>query len=391
MPANFVGPTFLTGASVLVNGRFRPGQGVLITHTRIAAVLPADSKPAATRVALPAGSLLAPGLIDIQVNGGGGLLFNNAPNQATARAIAAAHRSLGTTSILPTLITDDPGRMREAAGVVAEPGYGVLGLHFEGPFLGAAKPGVHPPEHIRAPDEDDLVLLEQLGRRASGRLLLTVAPETVDDATLRRLAEAGVILSAGHSAATFERTGQAIQAGITGFTHLFNAMPPVSAREPGIALAALLDRGAYCGVIADGIHVHPALLRLLFAAKPDRTILVSDAMPPTGTDLQSFVLQGRLIHRARGSLRTADNVLAGADICLADAVRFCVRELGLPPEQAIGMATAAPADFLRVRQKIGRIAAGLRADLVLLGPDLDVLGTWLGGDFQGDPAVARAA
>jgi N-acetylglucosamine-6-phosphate deacetylase len=168
-------------------------------------------------------------------------------------------------------------------------------------------------------------------------------------------------------------------------------MPPVAARDPGIALAALLDPSTYCSVIADGIHVHPALLRLLFAAKPDRTILVSDAMPPTGTELASFMLQGRVIHRAEGSLRTADNVLAGTDICLADAVRFCVRQMGLPPEQAIGMATAAPADFLRVRQKIGRIAPGLRADLVLFGADLDVLGTWVGGDFQGDPAVARAA
>jgi N-acetylglucosamine-6-phosphate deacetylase len=364
---------------------------VLISHGRIASVLPADAKPAATRCALPPGSQLAPGLIDIQVNGGGGLLFNDAPTQETARAIAAAHRLLGTTSILPTLITDAPEQMREAAAVVAEPGHGLLGLHFEGPFLSPAKPGIHPPEHIRGPDDSDLAMLEQLGRRTSGRLLLTVAPEAMDDAALRRLADAGVILSAGHSAATFERTGQAIQAGIAGFTHLFNAMPPIAAREPGMALAALLDPAVYCGVIADGIHVHPALLRLLFAAKPDRTILVSDAMPPTGTDLQTFVLQGRLIHRSAGSLRTAENVLAGTDICLADAVRFCVRQMGLPADQVIGMATSAPADFLRVRQKIGRIAPGLRADLVLFGPDLDVLGTWVGGEFQGDPAVAQAA
>jgi N-acetylglucosamine-6-phosphate deacetylase len=384
-------PSFLTGANILVNGRLRAGQGLLISHGRIASVLPADAKPAATRHALPPGSLLAPGLIDIQVNGGGGLLFNDAPTQETARAIAAAHRRLGTTSILPTLITDAPARLQQAAAVRAEPGHGLLGLHFEGPFLGPTKPGVHPLDHIRAPDEADLALLEQVGRRASGRLLLTVAPETVGDDDLRRLADAGVILSAGHSAASFERTVQAIQAGITGFTHLYNAMPPLTSREPGIATAALLDPTTYCSVIADGIHVHPAMLRLLLTTKPDRTLLVSDAMPPTGTDLRSFALQGRLIHRAAGSLRTADDVLAGADICLADAVRFCVHQLGLPPEQAIGMATAVPADFLRLRDKVGRIAPGLRADLVLFGPDLDVLGTWLGGDFQGDPAIARAA
>ena len=378
--------TFLTGARLLADGAWLSGHGVLVEGGRIAAVLPDTAAPAATRIALPAGTLLAPGLIDLQVNGGGGVLFNDRPDQDSARAIAAAHRRLGTTSILPTLITDTAQAMQDAATVQAEPG--LLGLHFEGPFLSRDRPGVHRAELVRAPAEADLVFLEALARRT--RILLTVAPESVPDAQLARLAGAGVVLSAGHSEASFERTGAALDAGVTGFTHLFNAMPPQAARAPGIAAAALASADAWCGVIADGIHVHPAMLRLLLAAKPDRVVLVSDAMPATGTTATSFSLQGRIIHRADGALRTQDGTLAGADICLADAVRFCVRVLGLPSARALRMATAAPADFLGVAASHGRIARGLQADLLLLTERLDVLGTWLAGAWDGEPGVLPA-
>ncbi len=370
---------FLTGARMLVDRQWLSGHGLLVEDGRIAAILPDTTPVDAVAKTLPAGSLLAPGLIDIQVNGGGGLLFNDRPTQATARAIAAAHRRLGTTSILPTLITDVPEKMALAAEVLAEPDHGVLGLHFEGPFISLEKPGVHPAAHIRQPSEGDLRLLERLGRRRPGRILLTVAPEIIDVASHRRLAEAGVVLAAGHSIADAECMSAALSAGVTGFTHLFNAMPPLSARAPGLACVALTDADSYAGVIADGIHVHPTMLRLLLAAKPERTMLVSDAMPPTGTDLASFELQGRIIHRTRGSLRTADGTLAGADICLADAVRFCVRALGVPLEAALHMASAAPAEFLGLGGEMGRIAVGLRADLVLFEEDLAILGSWVGG------------
>ncbi len=256
--------TFLTGASLLVRGAWLPDHGVLIEGTRIAAVLPHSARPEATHIALPPGTLLSPGLIDLQVNGGGLLLLNDQPDQATARAIAAAHRRLGTTSILPTLITDTPQAMRAAATIQPEPG--ILGLHFEGPFISPDRPGVHRPDLIRPPTEADLAFLETLARTTP--ILLTVAPETVPDAQLARLRAAGITLSAGHSAASFERTTDALAAGITGFTHLFNAMPPLAARAPGIAAAALTHPTAWCGIIADGIHVHPAMLRLLLATKP---------------------------------------------------------------------------------------------------------------------------
>jgi len=189
------------------------------------------------------------------------------------------------------------------------------------------------------------------------------------------------VVSAGHSVADAEVAAQALDAGLSGFTHLFNAMPPLSARAPGMAAAALIHAECWCGVIADGIHVHPAMLRLLLAAKPERTILVSDAMPTTGTDAAGFVLQGRAVHRQDGALRTQDGTLAGADICLADAVRYCVRMLGMDRARAIRMATAAPAAFMGLGHQ-GQIRAGAQADLTLFSAELDVLGTWLAGEWK---------
>ncbi len=369
---------FLTNAAVLCEGAWCTGQGVLLEGGLIRAVLPERHAVAAERVVLPSRSLLAPGLIDIQVNGGGGVLFNDAPTPQAARVIAAAHRRLGTTGLLPTLITDTQDRFFEAA-VAAAVGAGVLGIHFEGPFLGPLRPGVHQASLIRAPEEADLVCLEALARRLP--VLLTVAPETVDVPTLRRLRAAGIVLSAGHSAACFEVTQAALAAGITGFTHVFNAMPPLSSRAPGIAAAALLHAQSFCGVIADGVHVHPAMLRLLLATRSaEKMILVSDSMPPAGTDATSFDLLGRVIYRRDGRLVTEDGTLAGADLCLAEAVRRAVDFLGITAAQALGMASASPAAFLGIDDVRGHIRPGYAADLVLLTEGLDVLGTWVGGE-----------
>ncbi len=378
---------FLTGAAVLQGRRWVHGHGVLLAHGRIAAVLPDTRAPDAPRVALPQGSLLAPGLIDIQVNGGGGYQFNDAPTPAAARAIAAAHRLLGTTAILPTLITDTR-QMLQAAAEAAVCGDGVLGIHFEGPFLSPARPGVHPASLIRPPEAADIALLRALAARLDGPVMVTLAPEMVTDDVLAELAGAGILLSAGHSEASWERVAAARHAGLRGFTHLFNAMPPLSARAPGIAAAALLAAGqggdgqSWVGVIADMIHVHPAMLRLLLATRPpERIVLVSDAMAPTGSDIAAFGLQGRTIYRRDGRLVTAEGTLAGADLCLAEAVRRVVRQLGVPVADALIMATQAPAEFLRVDHRLGRIAPGYQADLVLLSAALDVLGTWVCGEW----------
>ncbi|HMG53938.1 MAG TPA: N-acetylglucosamine-6-phosphate deacetylase [Kofleriaceae bacterium] len=390
----------LLGARVFTGDRIVDGHAVLLDGARIAAVLPVADAPGDAPVRrLPADTLLVPGFIDAQVNGAGGVLFNDAPTAATALAIAAEVRRTGTTGVLPTLMTDDPARLRQAcdaaAEAVAHPTGGVLGVHLEGPFLSPDRPGVHRPQWMRAPLPADIDFLIAAARRiagAAGRLVVTLAPERVDDRDIARLAGAGVIVAAGHTAASFERTRAALAAGVRGFTHLFNAMPPMLNRAPGPVAAALADPDAWCSVIVDGLHVHPALLRLLVQVKPPgKVLLVTDAMSPSGTDATSFQLFGRTILRQAGRLVTEDGTLAGADIDLAGAVRNCVELLGLPLEDSLRMASLYPAAYLGLDRELGRAAPGYRADLALLRPDLSVLATWVAGDEQWYGAAASLA
>jgi len=381
----------LTGARLFTGDRIVEGHAVVIDGERITAVVPVAEAPAEPRPRrLPGDALLVPGFVDVQLNGAGGILFNDTPTAEAALAIAAVARRTGTTGILPTLMTDEKAKLRQAcdaaALALARPGGGVLGLHLEGPFLSPVRPGVHSPRWMRKPDPGDIELMvsmaeQRLGDR--GRLLVTLAPEHVDDRDLARLAAAGITLAAGHTAATLERTQEALAAGVRGFTHLFNAMPPIVSRQPGPVTAALADRDSWCSIIADGQHVHPALLRLIIQIKPrGKVFLVTDGMPPTGTDATSFTLFGRTIFRRGGRLVAEDDTLAGADIDMAASVRNCVQLLDLPLEDSLRMASLYPAAYLGLDDQLGRVAPGYRADLTLLRPDLTVLATWVGGDDQ---------
>jgi N-acetylglucosamine-6-phosphate deacetylase len=380
----------LAGGRVFTGDRIVDGAAVVLDGARIAAIVPAAEAPVDARARrLPADSLLVPGFLDLQVNGAGGVLFNDAPTADAALAIAAAVRRTGTTGMLPTLMTDERPKMQiacEAVAAARQRSGGVLGLHLEGPFLNPERSGVHSARWMRKPDAADIELLVAMARRSGdgcGRLLLTLAPECVDDRDIARLAAAGIALSAGHTAATAERTEQALAAGVRGFTHLFNAMPPIVNRQPGPVTAALAAREAWCCIIADGLHVDPALLRLLIHIKPPgKVVLVTDAMPPSGTDATSFELFGRTVLRKGGRLATEDGTLAGADIDMAASVRNCVQLLGVPVEEALRMAALYPASFLGVADQLGRTAPGYRADLALLRPDLTVLATWVAGDEQ---------
>jgi N-acetylglucosamine-6-phosphate deacetylase len=374
---------FLTGARLFTGRETLDGIGVLIEDGTILDLCPAPGVGAIVR--LPEDALLVPGFIDAQVNGGGGVLFNDHPTEAAIRTIVAAHRRFGTTGLLPTFITDDAAKMhaagQAAASLAARRGSGVLGLHLEGPFLNPERRGVHNAAFIRRPEPAEIDALCALaGHFPGGRLLVSLAPEMVGDDAITRLAASGIAVSGAHSAAGFERVEAAIVAGLSGFTHLFNAMPPLANRAPGIAAAALADPGAWCGIIADGIHVHPALLRLALAVKPrGKVFLVTDAMPPLGTDAKEFVLYGEKITRRDGRLTAAGGTLAGADLDLPQAIRNCVTLLGLDLEEALRMASLYPAEFLGLADRRGRIAPGYAADLTLLGPDLEVLGTWVDG------------
>jgi len=384
---------FLTGAKIFTGDRTVTGQALVVENGVIQGLVPSGSVPSGSDVVrLPADSLLAPGFIDAQVNGAGGVLFNETPTVDAALAIAAALRPSGTTGLLPTFITDDRSKMAQAcdAAVAAadQQASGVLGLHLEGPFLSRERPGVHDPRYIRAPDEADLSLLEALPARFGphARFLLTLAPEQVSDTAISRLSASGVVVSLGHTAASYDRTTEALHAGARGFTHLFNAMPPVANREPGPVGAALDSSAAWCGIIADGIHVHPSLLRAAIASKrTGQVFLVTDAMSPVGTTAESFVLYGRTILRRDGRLTTEDGVLAGADIDMISSVRNCIRLLGLPGEEALRMASLYPATFLRLDHELGRIAPGYKANLVLLAgaePDWQVAATWIRGQVS---------
>ncbi len=359
----------------------RAHAAAVIEDGHIAAIVPRGEMHAGLeQIVLPDGAWLAPGFIDIQVNGGGDVLFNDDPSPATIKTMAAAHRRFGTTAMLPTLITDSDEKMERAATAVAEAARenpSVLGIHFEGPYLSPEKPGVHARSLIRQARPSDMARLTAL---KSGVTLVTLAPECLPKGFIDALRAAGARISLGHSNATYDETVAAMAEGVTGFTHLFNAMRPLSAREPGPIAAALESEQAFYSLIADGVHVAPAMLKLALRGK-GRPILITDAMPPVGGRKSSFDLYGERISVADGRCARADGTLAGAALDMATAVRHCVSLLNVPLPQALHYASAAPADFLGLGDRLGRIAPGYRADLVALEPDsVTVLRSWVAGE-----------
>ena len=332
---------------------------------------------------LPTGSFLTAGFIDLQVNGGGGILLNDQPTADGMRAIARAHRRYGTTACLPTLITDTRERMRAAIAAArsAAGKDGIIGLHLEGPFISPQRPGVHRPDRILQPASGDLELLCELA--GAGRSLITLAPECVPAGFVLTLASSGVRVSIGHSEASAAAAMRAVTEGATGVTHLFNAMPPLSARAPGIVGAALAEPRLTAGLIADGIHVDPISVQAAFAAKgPDRIALVTDAMPTVGTSLDRFDLAGRTIRLADGRLTTAEGTLAGAHLDMASAVRNAVRLANVSLDDALRAASLTPARFLGLDNERGAIVAGARADLVAMTEELTVIATWINGEIE---------
>lgn len=374
----------LVNARIFTGLEWVPGHALVLENGRIAQLVPEARVPREASREDLGGRVLAPGFMDLQVNGGGGLLFNEAPTPETIAAIGAAHRRFGTTGFLATLITTDAATMAAATeaarAAIAAGTPGVLGLHFEGPHLNPARKGVHEERCMRPLDEAALALLMPCG---TGRTLVTLAPERVPPDRIRTLAANGVVISAGHTDATFAQLHAALEEGLGGFTHLFNAMSPLAAREPGAVGTALADPRPWCSIILDGHHVHSESARIAWRAKPrGKLFLVTDAMPPVGTTATSFMLGGRRIEVRGGRCTTADGVLAGSMLDMASAVRHAVREIGIPLEDALAMASSYPAQCLGIAHERGRIAPGLHADLVLLDEGLQVQATWIGGEAE---------
>jgi N-acetylglucosamine-6-phosphate deacetylase len=375
-------PIALINGRVLREQALVEGQCVLLEGGRILDIVPQGhpSSRGATPVDLR-GNLLLPGFIDSQVNGGGGVLFNDSPSVECIRQIGRAHRRFGTTGFMPTLISADldvVARAIAAARGAIEAGVpGVLGIHIEGPFLNVERKGVHDPAKLRELDTSAVGLLTSLG---IGRTLVTLAPEMTKPEIIQKLTKAGIIVSAGHTNATYAEVVAALHHGLTGFTHLFNAMSQLTGRKPGVVGAALENLDSWCGIIVDGQHISPVVLRLALRCKPSsRFMLVTDAMPSVGTEARSFKLQGRDITVSGSVCIDEDGRLAGSNIDMASCVRNAMSLLGVSLPEAVRMASLYPAEFLGLSHELGRIEPGYRANLVLADEKLNILETWIDG------------
>ncbi|MDT3381064.1 N-acetylglucosamine-6-phosphate deacetylase [Labrys neptuniae] len=357
---------------------------VIVDGEHIEAIVPRSAVPAGMAVETIETGFIAPGFIDLQVNGGGGVMLNDSRDAETIAAICAAHAQFGTTALLATLITDTPAITAEAleAGAEAErrkvPGF--LGLHIEGPHLAVSRKGAHDPQLIRPMEETDLARLIA-ARGQVPVLLTTVATESVTPAQIRRLAEAGLVVSIGHSDAEYGDVVAAAEAGASMATHLFNAMSQIKNREPGLAGTAIALGGLSAGLVADGIHVDPITIDIALRAKkqPGRIFLVTDAMATIGTDMRQFTLNGRVIKRENGRLTLDDGTLAGADLDMISAVRFMHERIGLDLGEALRMASLYPAMAVGMDRHYGRLDRGSRSDMVVLTDDLAIASVRIGG------------
>ncbi|SHE45567.1 N-acetylglucosamine 6-phosphate deacetylase [Marinomonas polaris DSM 16579] len=326
---------------------------------------------------------LAPGFIDVHVNGGGGALFNHTPTIEALERMVAVHAQFGTVAMMPTLISDDYEIMSQAHQTVCQAlkqnMAGILGMHYEGPYLNPIRRGVHNESKLRKPTEGKLATLLEVSR--SGKLMLTLAPEQVPEGFIEWLVSEGAIVCIGHSAASYDQARQAVMSGARGFTHLFNAMTPLVSREPGVVGAALqTDKPTWCGLIADGYHVHPASMRVAIAAKGcEHMLLVTDAIQSVGSDEKEMPFLGKKVLRSEGKVTTEDGTLAGSDLDMATAVRNTISLIGRTPAEALQMASLRPAEFLGIEHHFGRIKAGYRASLVALSEDFFVQSTWIDG------------
>jgi N-acetylglucosamine-6-phosphate deacetylase len=371
---------FTIAAPQLFDGTAMQGPALVTVSSGLVERVSFDEAQPGTMTTLPDDAILAPGFVDVQVNGGGGVLLNDEPTENGVRRIVEVHRRTGTTGCLPTLITDSTDVIERLAAIAPAASQipGVLGFHLEGPALNKARKGIHLDSHIRVPNVRDLAAMKSFG--SCGRSIVTLAPECVPPSLIDDLLKAGLRISVGHSDAAAIQIRQAVERGVTGVTHLFNAMSQLTAREPGAVGVALDDERLFAGIICDGLHVDPASLRIAIRCKGrDRLMLVTDAMALVGTDQRSFLLQGRRITLQGERLVSPDGTLAGAHLTMMQAVRNATAWLGIGIADALTMASRTPATFLGLGSKLGSIAPGYRADLVAFNSKFEVIETWVAG------------
>ncbi|MGH1482211.1 MAG: N-acetylglucosamine-6-phosphate deacetylase [Geminicoccales bacterium] len=375
------------GASIFDGDRRHDDHALIVQGDRVQSIVPDADRPGnAEKIDLDGGTL-APGYVDLQVNGGDGIMFNDDPSIKTLQRMADAHMRLGATSILPTLITDTPDRTHAAIAAVrqaiAQDVPGIIGLHLEGPHLSIARKGAHDPDLIRPMGTSDLAVLVDAAQQLPC-LKISVAPEVVAPDQIRALRDAGAVVSLGHSDADYDTCVLAAKAGASCVTHLFNAMSQIGNREPGLVGAALGLGSLSAGLIADSIHVHPQNMATALRGKagPGQLFLVSDSMATAGSDITGFTLNGRPIRRANGHLTLEDGTLAGADLDLTTAIRVLVQDVGHPFDDALRMATSAPAKVIQQPHSVGLLAAGMPANFILLSEMIQLVDIWRAGQLM---------
>lgn len=374
--------TAYCGAAIFDGSQLHHDRALVVEGSEVVG-LSRDVPPLAVRRTLPGGVLL-PGLVDLQVNGGGGEMVGATTDAAALGRIAAAHLRLGTTATMPTLITESAAVTARVldAGLKARGLPGFLGLHLEGPHLDPRRAGAHDPALIRPMTEEDCDRLCAAAQQLP--LIVTLAPVAASLAQIAKLSRAGVIVSLGHAEARAAEVQAAIGAGARMGTHLFNAMSPLGHREPGM-VGALLASALPLGLIADGHHIHPDVLRIALAARPEGLFLVTDAMAVAGTDADHFFLNGRKVLRQDARLLLEDGTLAGADLTLPAAIALLIKTLGIAPTRAFAMATAIPAEALGLSARIGHLLPGRQADFVHLDADFALAGVWSQGERIATP------
>jgi N-acetylglucosamine-6-phosphate deacetylase len=370
----------ISGARILARGKWLVDHAIIVHDDTIAAIVATTDIAPDIETQHVKGGMLLPGFIDTQVNGGGGVLFNDTPTVDGIATIAAAHRKYGTTAMLPTLISDDldviASAIKAVDQAIAMGVPGIIGIHIEGPFLNEGKRGIHNSDKFRRLDSAAIELLSSL---KNGKTLVTLAPELAPKGSISALVENGIVVAAGHSLASYDDMQSGIAEGITAITHLFNAMTQMESRMPGVVGAAF-DSDLICGIIVDGHHVHPASLRATYRAKgASELMLVTDAMPTIGSDSTHFKIGNAEINLMDDMLRSADGTLAGSHLDMATAVKNSCHMLNIEMSEASIMASATPAKLMGLSDSYGQISPGYRADLVLIDNDYGVQSTWIGG------------
>ena len=377
----------ITGSKLFNGIDFIENKALLIEDQHIAGIVNKDAIPTDFQVKKLEGGILSPGFIDLQVNGGGGKLFNNSPDKESLNTIISAHQYFGTTSIMPTVISDSLNILQKCTDTISneiDNNHSLLGIHIEGPFFNVKYRGVHQKQYINTINASYLNLFETLDKFP---VMLTLAPECISIKQLKHLKSLGFKILAGHTDANYDQLEEAVKYGLDGFTHLFNAMGQISAREPGVVGSAFDFDETSASIIVDLHHVHPSLINLSFKQKPKgKLFFVSDSMATINHGEPSFELYDEVVSESNGRIINSEGKLAGSSITQIDAIKNAYQKCSIPLESAISMATLYPAEYLGVSDYIGQLKKGYRADLAHFDSNFHVQNVWLAGkQIKEDP------